>query len=81
MSGDLRALLLIVLGAVWLALGGTTLWRAARSGRLRLRGGGIVTRARNPVFFYASLAALGVAVVLSLFLILKGATLLGRYWP
>jgi hypothetical protein len=79
MPGDIRALLLIVLGAVGLALGGLTLGRAVASGRARLRGGRVVTRERNPGLFYGNLVALGAFLIASLFAILAGAALIGGH--
>ena len=79
MSGDVRALMLIVLGAIGLALGSMTLWRAVRSGRARLRFGRVVTRRHNPGLFYSNLVALGAFLVASLFVIVAGAALMGGH--
>ena len=60
----MRSLLLIALGAVGLIFGVSTLVTTIKSGTARLRGGPLVTAARQPYLFRANVVALCAAILI-----------------
>ena len=61
-----------LLGLIGLGFGSYTLSKTLRSGSARLRGGRRITRARQPLLFWANAVALCVLLAVSLGLIVAG---------